>query len=349
MHNLLTEIQNKIDAYVSDNKLPSITVGIVDKQQYYQCQSGYQQVVPTKLGLQQNAIYDLASLSKVTATLLMILKLLEDGNITLDDRVCKYLPEFRYSDVTILNLLVHTSGLAADDKNYRLCHDKNEMTAFLYQLTQLHPTGSKVVYSCFNYILLGFIIEQLKSDMESYSKQVIFDPLNMKYTGYNPNKKGWKERCVATEVTAERGVIKGEVHDGKAYLLGGVAGNAGVFSTADDLSHLAMMLLNGGLYHGKTVFKPSTIALLRNCYTEGLNERRSLGWFFSDPYCQFAREEVKECLYHTGFTGTSMYIDYDHDCSIIILTNRIHPTRENAYIMDIRKELHGMIINSFIK
>ena len=344
MQSLICDLQTKIKNYVDNGKVPSISIGIVAKNQLSRCEYGYKKLILTKEKIDSNTIYDLASLSKVTGTLLMILKMIEEGSLSMEDKVVDYLKDFKYSDISIKNLLIHTSGLPADDKDYKKCQNKEEILAFICQLPLTYETDSKVVYSCFNYILLGFIIEKLKGNMESYASQVIFDPLNMKMSGYNPALKGLKQQCVAEEMTDARGLIQGNVHDGKAYIIGGVAGNAGVFSTIEDLSHLALMILNDGIYDGKTIFNPETIDLLKHCYTNGLNESRSLGWFFCDPISAFASKASKQCLYHTGFTGTSMYIDFDRKCAIIILTNRVHPTRENNNIADIRKDLHKTIL-----
>ena len=345
MQTLINELKTKITDYIDTGKVPSISIGIITDNHLYRCEYGFKKLIPIKEKVDADTIYDLASLSKVTSTLLLILKLIEEGSLSLDAKVSDYLSDFKYPNITIKNLLIHTSGLAADDKHYKECHNKEEIRSFICQLPLAYTTDSKVVYSCFNYILLGFIIEKLKGDMEAYADQVIFKPLNMNHSGYNPELKGLKERCAATEMTEARGLIQGNVHDGKAYIIGGVAGNAGVFSTVEDLSHLALMMLHDGQYDGKTIFDKKTIELLKHCYTEGLNESRTLGWFFSDPISDFASKASQQCLYHTGFTGTSMYIDLSRNCAIIILTNRVHPTRENNNIAEIRKDLHKTILD----
>ena len=345
MQTLINELQAKITNYVDNGKIPSISIGIITNNQLSRCEYGFKKLIPTKEKIDANTIYDLASLSKVTGTLLLILKLIEEGSLSMEAKVVDYLSDFKYPEISIKNLLVHTSGLAADDKNYKNCLNKEEILDFICQLPLTYATDSKVVYSCFNYILLGFIIEKLKGNMESYADQVIFKPLNMNCSSYNPALKGLKEQCAATELTDVRGLIQGSVHDGKAYIIGGVAGNAGVFSTIEDLSHLALMMLNDGQYNGKTIFDKKTIELLKHCYTKGLNESRSLGWFFCDPISAFSSLSSQQCLYHTGFTGTSMYIDFSRNCAIIILTNRVHPTRENNNIAEIRKDLHKTILD----
>ncbi len=346
MKDLMKLVQKMVDGYIADEKVPAISVGLIKDDQLYQYQAGYQQIIYEKIPLVDNPIFDLASLSKVTTTLMLILKLIENQELCLNTKVKDVLKDFPYTDMTIKHLLIHTSGYPADDKAYKLCKNKKEMYEFIKKLDLLQPLDTKVIYSCFNYLLLGFIIEELKGSMADYASKVLYKPLQMVDTGYQPIAKGLRDRCVATELTDQRGLIKGEVHDGKAYIVGEVAGNAGVFSTMEDLSHLAMMLLNDGQYQKQQYYQKDTISLLKQSYTDNLNERRSLGWFFADPYCQFTSKTTNDCLYHTGFTGTSMYVDFDRNCAIIILTNRVHPTRENSNILKIRQEIHSQILNS---
>lgn len=345
MKDLMQLVQDMVDGYIADEKVPAMSVGIIKDDELYQYQAGYQQVINKKIPLVDNPIFDLASLSKVTTTLMLILKLIESKELSLMTKVKDILIDYPDDDVTIKHLLTHTTGFPADDKSYKDCKNKDEMYEFIKRLERQQPLDTKVFYSCFNYLVLGFIIDKLKGSMADYAKEVLFDPLQMNDTGYLPTTKGLKDRCVATEMTSHRGLIKGEVHDGKAFIVGGVAGNAGVFSTMEDLSHLALMLLNDGVYNQKQLYQKESIALLKQSYTDNLNERRTLGWFFADPYCQFAEKKTNACLYHTGFTGTSMYVDFDRNCSIIILTNRVHPSRDNSNIIKIRQELHGLILN----
>jgi len=343
MKELMEALRLKIDSYIDKGLLPSASLGILDNDRLYTYQKGYMNVVNSKQPLEDDPIYDLASLSKVTVTVMLILKLIEYGKLSLDTKVKDILLDFNDDNITILHLLIHTSGLPADDKDYKQCVDKKSLYGFINHLPK-EPLNDKVIYSCFNYLLLGFIIDQLEENMEIFAKEVLFEPLNMTSTCYNPQTKGLIHRCVATELSEKRGLIRGEVHDGKAFIAQGVAGNAGVFSTVSDLAKLTRMILDNGVYQDRVIFNEKSISMLDKCYTKDLNESRSLGWFYKDKRCEFTKNQSR-CLYHTGFTGTSMYIDLDRRLSIILLTNRVHPTRENMHIAEFRSEIHSLILN----
>ena len=280
----------------------------------------------------------------MVSTTTCILQLLERGYFSLKSPVCEILPDFPYPQITIQHLLTHTSGFIPDDKAYKNYHGKEEMYEFIKSLPLDYETGTKVEYSDFGFILLGLIVEKLTEPLDQYAKKNIFQPLNMKDTGYNPVNKN---RCAPTEITAERGVIQGVCHDGKGYRMNGVSGNAGLFSTAEDLSHFVQMLLNDGSYNGKQILKPDTVHLLQRSYTQNLNLSRTLGWMYNDPAASDGDYASTSCIYHTGFTGTSLYIDFIRQCGIILLTNRVHPTRNNPSIVSIRNCFHNAVLLSY--
>lgn len=345
MEKLMSKIAVMADDFVKNEQVCSISVGIITNNKSYRYQSGYQQLLPEVIKLSEEPIFDLASLTKVTTTLLLVLKLIEEKRLSLDTKICSILSDYPHKETDVLELLTHTSGLPSDDKRYKSCKNKDEIYAFIKALPESYVAKQQVLYSCFNYLILGFVVEKLVGDMQAYAHKVIWEPLDMGDTDFNP-AKSLKERCVATEISSERGLIKGEVHDGKAYICGGVAGNAGVFSSLKDLFNLATMFLNEGVFQGKIIFKPETMALLNKVYTPGLNQKRTLGWYLGDEISQFAQNDSDSALYHTGFTGTSMYIDQARKCAIIILTNRVHPSRSNDNISMIRNNVHKLIIDS---
>lgn len=207
--------------------------------------------------------------------------------------------------------------------------------------------GTKVDYSDFGFIALGFVVEHFKGALDQVAEAEIFKPLQMKDTCYNPAKHGLADRCVAEEVTEARGVIKGVVHDGKGYCLDGVSGNAGVFSTADDLSRFVRMLLGNGELDGVRILKPETVEMLRHSFTPNLNVSRTLGWIADDRNQSDGTEISDSCIYHTGFSGTSIYVDFKRNMGIILLTNRVHPSRDNDAIIDIRKDVHNETLKAF--
>ena len=335
----ITEILKK---YVDDGKLPGGTFGIVTKDFEEYGNYGYMQTVPEKKENNIDTLYDMASCTKVVATTTMILKLIEDGIIGLDDCVKKHLEDFPYDNITIQHLLTHTSGLPGDDKRYKLCNGKQELVKFMYSLSLNNEPGKVVEYSDFGFITLGLIIEKYKGSLQDYANELIFKPLGMDNTMYNPYLKGRKEDCACAELTDARGLIQGVVHDGKAYCLDGLSGNAGLFSCVKDLGKFCKMMLNDGY----PILKKQTVDMLKHSYTKDLNLSRTLGWIFSDKTTSCG-DKVSDCsLYHTGFSGTSIYIDFEKQLAIILLINRVHPSRDDSKsILDARIEIHNAILS----
>ena len=335
-------IKESLKEVVDQGKIPGGTFGIVTPDNEEYGYYGYSQLIPEKRLNNIDTLYDLASCSKVVATTTMILKLLEDNLINLDDKVNKHLPDFKYYDVTIKHLLTHTSGLPADDKRYKECLNKDELISFIYTLNLNNKPGSFVEYSDFNFILLGLIIEKYKGNLEDYANELIFKSLGMNNTMYNPYLKNRKEDCACAEVSETRGVIQGVVHDGKGFILNGLSGNAGLFSCVKDLGKFSKMMLNNGY----PILKKETIDLLKKSYTEGLNLPRTLGWMFADKNTSCGDKISDVSLYHTGFSGSSIYIDYVNSLAIILLINRVHPTRNNLEVItEARKRIHNALLD----
>jgi len=291
-------------------------------------------------------LYDLASLTKVVSTTTLALIAIQEGKLHLEDPVDLYLAGLRHHDVTIKHLLTHTSGLCADDKKYRSVQSPKEMLEFILQKDLDFVPGSFVEYTDFGYILLGFILDKIYGNLEDAVEDKILRPLTMTDTCFNPLKKGLASRCAPTELTLDRGLIQGEVHDGKAFRMNGVSGNAGLFSNATDLMKFAQCLLQGGT----PILNPKTHQLLLSCATDGLNLRRTLGWQFSDHGVSHFGDHASDLtLFHTGFSGTSLCLDFRRQVAIVLLTNRVHPKRDNDAIKGIRNTVHDAIFESFDK
>jgi len=342
---MLLKASHIIKEAVDQGLLPGAQYGFVtlNYEEFGHC--GYSQLVPEKVENSLDTLYDLASCSKVVATTTLTLKLIEDKLITLDTKVSDILTDFPLTDITIYNLLTHTSGLIGDDKAYKKCDGKQEIYDFIKNLEFHNKPNETVEYSDFGYILLGFIIEKIKNcTIEEYAEEVIFKPLSMHDTMYNPYLKGRVEDCAAAELTDNRGLIKGAVHDGKANCLKGLSGNAGVFSNVLDLSKFCRMILR---QNGK-VLKPETIEEFKKCYTSGYNLHRTLGWCIACDEYACGSKYSKHAIFHTGFSGTSIYIDFDRMCAIILLTNRIHPARQDvSVIAGLRNKFHDAVLEEF--
>lgn len=287
-------------------------------------------------------IYDLASVSKVVGTTSAILKLLEEGHFQLDTKVKKILSDYKHES-TIMDLLTHQSGLPADDKDYRNATSRDEYIAFLYNLELVYPRNSQVLYSDFGFNLLGLIIEHYKGSIEDYLSDFLFKPLRMLSTTYVPSKLN-QELIAPSEMHASRGLIKGQVMDGKAYLLDGLSGNAGLFSNINDLSNFALMLLNNGSLFNHRIFKEETVELLKSSFTNGLNIQRTLGYGLKDPAFSQGSLTSDQIIYHTGFSGPMLLIDFKKELAIINLCNRTYPSRDNVKILKERNVLIDNII-----
>ena len=304
-----------------------------------------------------STLYDLASLTKVVAMTTSVMMLVAEGKIDLDTPASEYLPEFRAgaaAGVTIRHLLTHSSGLQA----YRRLHletDSREAALDSIFATPLAaPPGSSYVYSDLGAIILGFIVERVSQEpLDLFTQRRIFEPLDMTSTGYRPPAE-WYDRVALTEFDPRRGgVLRGVVHDENAYHLGQVAGHAGLFSTAPDLSRFAIWMLDA--YHGRidasdAMYVPQHIVreFVRrqpgpNCST------RALGWDTPSLEGSTAGDLMsRESFGHTGFTGTSIWIDPHEEFFIILLTNRVNPTRDNQLIRKVRGPLADSVYASIM-
>ena len=345
VNNVVLKESELIRRYVDERQIPGACFSIVTPKEIAYSSYGNKALVPEEEVTSTDTLYDIASLSKVVSTSTMIAKLIEEGRLSFDTKVSSVLADFPHEDITVKDLLVHTSGYPADDRDYKKCKGPKELYDFILRLPRTYKRGEKVEYSCFNYLLLGRIIDKLCGDMEDYAKEVLFDHLGSEHIMYKPNEKGRTKDCAPTEVTEARGIIQGEVHDGKAHIMGGVAGNAGVFADIEALSRFAQMMLSDGVLHGETILKKETMELFKTSYTEGLNESRTMGgWYFGDLSTSAGTRVSKHSLYHTGFAGTSIYIDFERKCGIVLLTNAIHPKRESP-IAAIRKVFHEQLLD----
>jgi beta-N-acetylhexosaminidase len=317
-----------------------------------------------------NTMYDIASLTKVVATTTMVAKLTEGDfpvPIDLDAKVERYLPEwtaisekssgklFRENPdelvwrhkVTVRHLLTHTSGLPAFKEYWRTSHSREESLARIFAEPLEYQPGTKEVYSDLGIILLAEIIERLTGKpLDTLSSTYIFSPLEMTSTMYRPAQKLWPA-IAPTEFDSQlrHRLIQGEVHDENAYVLGGVSGHAGLFSTAPDLAAFCQMLLNGGAYAHHRILRRATVAQFTKAQ-ELSGGTRTLGWAVPTEGGSSGHYFSPDSFGHTGFTGTSIWIDPARQLFVVLLTNRVHPTRENTQIQQVRPALHDAVMQA---
>jgi CubicO group peptidase (beta-lactamase class C family) len=294
------------------------------------------QVVPAK------TIYDLASLTKVVGTTTAIMVLYDEGKIHLDDPVSVYVPQFSGGEkdrVTVRMLLEHRSGLPAGRDLWRSAHSPEEARAEVISTPLGCEPGRCYEYSDLGADMLGFIVEAASGErLDHFLDERVFQPLGMNDTFFRP-ADSLKTRIAPTEVAPPRGYpLQGEVHDENAYALGGVAGHAGLFSTAADLAVFAQMMLNGGEYSGTRIVADSTVAL----FTKRAAGTRALGWDTCAGAGGCGQYLGEDAYGHTGFTGTSLWLDPDRDMFVVLLTNRVHEARARRpakVIADVRADL----------
>jgi len=300
----------------------------------------------TSIGAGINTIFDLASVTKVTVTATLSMIFYDRGLLKLDEPVSAYIPEVKNgSTFTIRNLLTHTAGLVAWDKFYLDHSGKEDMLKAVFSREQEYEPGSKTVYSDLGIIMLATILERISGKpLDVLARDEIFGPLGMKDTMYNPPPE-LLGRIAPTEDDPWRGrVVHGEVHDENTYALGGVSGHAGLFSTAPDLAVFCQMLLNKGVYAGKKTIEPATIGYFTRRQDIVKGSSRALGWDTPSGSNSAGTRLSGQSFGHTGFTGTMLWIDPERDLFIILLTNRVYPTRENQKINGFRRLVNDTVI-----
>ena len=287
-------------------------------------------------------IYDLASLTKVVGTTTALMVLYDEGKVHLDDPVSTYVPEFSggaKDRVTVRMLLEHRSGLPPGRDLWRIAHTPEEARAAVIATNLICEPDRCYEYSDLGADMLGFIVEAASGQrMDQFLQERVFGPLGMTDTFFRP-ADSLRSRIAPTETAPPRGYpLKGEVHDENAFALGGVAGHAGLFSTANDLAVFAQMMLNGGVYDSTRVIADTTVAL----FTKRAAGTRALGWDTCGGSGSCGKYLPADAYGHTGFTGTSLWIDPDRDMFVVLLTNRVHDARAKRpakVIADVRADL----------
>jgi len=284
---------------------------------------------PVRKPMGIDTVFDLASLTKPIATATSILILADRGQLNIDDRVGAYLPAFACAgkaDARIRHLLTHTSGLPAYTTAKPLADEygspcPEQVIEKICRLEAMNAPGEEFRYSCLGYIVLARIVEIVSGrNVAEFSKENIFEPLGMHRTTFNP-PTSWEDGIAATQIVDGK-PLRGTVHDPLAQLMDGVSGNAGLFSTAFDLSIYCRMLLNGGAWHGTRILSPDATRMLTTVQSHG----RAYGFDVASDYAWLKGPHASEQAFcHTGYTGTSIVCDPAVDTYAILLTNRAHP------------------------
>ena len=290
-------------------------------------------------------IWDLASLTKVVGTTTALAQLIERGAVDLHAPVQRYAPDWRgplQERVLVWHLLTHTSGLPSFRPYDRQTQNPDSLERLLFSTKLERAPGDSMVYSDIGAFMMGEIIERVSGmPLDRYLDANVFRPLRMRATMFNPPDSLWP-RVAPTEIDSLRGgLVRGKVHDERAYYLGGVAAHAGLFSTAEDLARFATMLLHGGTLDGVRVLNGATLRRF-TAFADSGRHNRALGWQkASAPWA--AAQMSPRAFGHTGFTGTSIAVDPELDIYIILLSNRVNPTRNNPRIGEVRARLANAV------
>jgi uncharacterized protein YbbC (DUF1343 family)/CubicO group peptidase (beta-lactamase class C family) len=323
----LARIDTMVAEAIGRKEIPGCVVLIQHRgERVYYRAFGNRRVRPDVTPMTVDTVFDMASITKPVATATSVMILMERGKLRLADPVAMHLPEFGKNgkeEITIYQCLTHQAGLVPDSPLSEY-EDPDQIWPLLCALGTVYQPGSKFVYSDVGYQVLGKLVERVAGEsLDAFARKNIFEPLGMTETGFLPDQL-LRNRCAPTEQRDGRWMI-GEVHDPRSYAMGGVAGHAGLFSTAADLQRYARMMLRGGALRGTRVLAPSTVNLMTAAYPSG-EYLRGLGWDKRSKYATNRGELFTDRAFgHGGFTGTVIWIDPGHELVVIVLSNRVHP------------------------
>ena len=356
-------ITRKLQQAIENGATPGVAL-LVDKEGevIYRHAEGYAQRYPEHRDLHEGTIFDIASLTKVVATTTAVMILLRDKTLTLDDPVHKYIPEFPNDRVTCMHLLTHSAGFPDHIPLYEEVQQeadrqgngfvgspaaKQYVLEKICQTDLLYAPGENYTYSDLGFILLGYLIEKISgTTLDRYCDEMIFSPLQMSNTFFRNHGEALRDGEYAATERCEwrRRILYGEVHDENAYAMGGVAGHAGLFSTLDDI-HKCIGTLHH-CYQGSDDFIPK--AIIRKFFSKQHIPKHStwaLGWDTPSEKGSTGGELLSQIsVGHTGFTGTSIWLDIKRNLLILLFSNRVHPSRHNQKFLKMRPKIHDTVV-----
>jgi uncharacterized protein YbbC (DUF1343 family)/CubicO group peptidase (beta-lactamase class C family) len=344
----LAKIDSAVEASIKKGDTPGAVVLVVhDDKTVFRKAYGLKAKVPADEPMTVDTVFDMASLTKPVATATSLWVLIEQGKLALDDKVAKHWPAFAANgkaDVTVEQCLLHTSGLIPDNNLKDYTGTRDEMLARIAALPLVTPAGTQFKYSDVGFITLGYLVERISGmPLDQFAAKNVFTPLKMADSMFNPGER-LKSRVAPTGPRNGK-VIHGDVHDPRSFALGGVAGHAGLFSTADDLTRYARMLLHGGELDGVRILKDETVRQFTAPKPVPPSGKRTPGWDADTSYSAPRGIVWKTGYGHTGFTGTSIWIDPSSKTAVIILANRVHPD-DKGNMTPLRREIGTIVANA---
>ena len=334
-------VDSLINVAIADHAAPSmaIAIGRYDKLIYLHSY-GRLTYADTAPAVDEHTRFDLASLTKVIATTTAAMMLEEQGRLDINRTVASYLPAFNAPDkqaITVRMLITHRGGLEAFAPLWHTLKGRDQYLAAINSRPLAYTPGTKSIYSDWDFVLMGLIVEHISGEtLDTFTARHIFGPLGMTETGFRPDTVA-KRHIAPTEIDSARGLVWGSVHDENADALGGVSGHAGLFSTARDLAIFARMLLNGGSVGSVRILAPTTI--VRWTAAQDAGSSRALGWDTPALHSSAGRFFSPRSYGHTGFTGTSIWTDPERGVWVVLLTNRVYPTRNNNKHVELRRNI----------
>jgi len=366
-------IDKMCEEAVASYAVPSAVCAIGDKDGvYYKKAFGYSRVIMNEdkpdgvfagpipedaIKATTDTVYDMASLSKLIGTTMVVLRLIEEGEMTLPDTVSRFFPDAPEDKrgITVKQLMTHCSGIASHFNIRSECEKNNcDIAHAVLNYPLKYEAETKVEYTCMGYILLAKMAEVCTGKpLDVLADELVFKPLEMKRTGYNPTEhKRFDGADIATEEWSPRfeHYIHGRVHDENARYIGGVSGNAGVFSCIDDLCNFGSMLSARGTFKGKQFLSRATFERAITNYTPYGPENRGLGFQLTTGGYSATGDLFSPLSYgHNGFTGTSLYVDRDTGLYVVLLTNRVHYTRQSDGLYRFRRRLHNAAMADYTR
>lgn len=355
-------MEQLVEAALRQRVFPGLEVLVARADQVLLHQTwGKIEVGPDAADLEPGTLWDIASLTKPMATATSIMILLEKGLVSLEDKVCEWIPEMEAQDkrgITLRHLLTHTSGLpAVAELTAELPPEASSRTEAFQRLINLPlkvPTGQAMVYSCPNFLLLGEVVRRVSGQsLSEFFFRNVGHPLSLTRTAFNPLEQGWNQPIAPTQYCSWRKtLLRGVVHDENAFIFGGEGGNAGLFSTAGDLYRFARMIQRGGELDGVRVLSPLTVEVMTTNHNPPKLAPRGLGWDYNGEgagYMSCGELFPEGAIGHTGFTGTSLWMEPDDGLIVIMLSNRVHISREKNQpdMMRLRPRLHNLLVSVF--
>ena len=322
---------------VHDKTFPGAVAALISRNDEMYIPYGFETYEPSAHPITEDSIFDAASLTKVVATATAIMQLVERKQLSLHDLACNFFPRLRQApkdQITIYHLLAHTAGFPGGEPLSRQHKSRDEILEAIFSMNLLHSPGSGRIYDDLGYILLGVVVESITGvTLDKYCENEIFAPLAMSETMFVPHRN-LLGRIVPTEIDRDRGgLLRGIVHDERAYLMGGVAGHAGIFTTARDLGRFSRSMMRHGMSTRAGILSSGSVQLMWSRHWQDSEGEYGLGWDRLRPGYMNGLDDG-DAVGHTGFTGVSLVISQRRDLAMILLSNRVHPVRSDRSLIN---------------